>query len=67
MKEIRVIYRCAIIGSVRPLDNLYIPVDTFGRVLGPPRPEERAREMVISWWISTLTPKWLLSTAADKL
>ena len=72
MKEIQVIHQSAIVGSIRvvndhPTDGLFIPVDTFGRVLGQRKSKNSAQDTVVSWWISTLTPKWLTSTAAGKL
>ena len=72
MKEIQVIHQSAIVGSIRVINNhpirgMYIAVDTFGRVLGQRRTKDMAEDAVISWWISTLSPKWLLSTAADKV
>ena len=72
MKEIQVLAHNAILGSIRvvndhPTDGLYISVDVYGRVLGQRRSKDSARDTVVSWWISTLTPKWLTSTAAGKL
>ena len=72
MKEIQVIHQSAIVGSIRivndhPIRGMYIAVDTFGRVLGQRRTKSMAEDTVVSWWISTLTPKWLTSTAAGKL